>query len=105
MFIITKINRIKFASYIVPFLQVQPQFHPKRNQARQKLATLGHNRFKDLASDVYHELSRRYGGRINEERAFSDESIATKDIAAEKAATMMTAEKPLGGSEKYLAQV
>jgi hypothetical protein len=44
----------------VPFLPVKDEFHPKRNQARQKLATLPQNRFKDLASDVYYELERRY---------------------------------------------
>lgn len=44
----------------VPFLPLRPDFHPKRNQARQKLATLPKNRFKDLASDVYFELNRRY---------------------------------------------
>lgn len=43
-----------------PFLAVREDFHPKRNQARQKLATLPKNRFKDLASDVFHELRRRY---------------------------------------------
>ncbi len=43
-----------------PFLPVRQDFHPKRNQARQKLATLPKNRFKDLASDVYFELKRRY---------------------------------------------
>lgn len=43
-----------------PFLAVRPDFHPKRNQARQKLATLPLQRFKDLASDVYFELDRRY---------------------------------------------
>lgn len=36
------------------------EFHPKRNQARQKLATLPLQRFRDLASDVYFELERRY---------------------------------------------
>ncbi|KAI9276728.1 hypothetical protein BDA99DRAFT_531823 [Phascolomyces articulosus] len=45
---------------IVPFLAVREEFHPRRNQARQKLATLPSARFKDLASDVYHELTRRY---------------------------------------------
>ncbi len=45
---------------IAPFLPVRDDFHPKRNQARQKLATLPKNRFKDLASDVFHELRRRY---------------------------------------------
>lgn len=44
----------------IPFLPVRNDFHPKRNQARQKLATLPKNRFKDLASDVYYELKRRY---------------------------------------------
>ncbi|WVQ80325.1 hypothetical protein IAT38_002430 [Cryptococcus sp. DSM 104549] len=43
-----------------PFLPVREDFHPKRNQARQKLATLPKNRFKDLASDVFYELRRRY---------------------------------------------
>lgn len=42
------------------FLPLREDFHPRRNQARQKLATLPSTRFKDLASDVYHELKRRY---------------------------------------------
>lgn len=45
---------------VLPFLPVRDDFHPKRNQARQKLATLPKNRFKDLASDVFFELRRRY---------------------------------------------
>ena len=44
----------------VPFLPGREDFHPKRNQARQKLATLLTSRFEDLSSDVYFELSRRY---------------------------------------------
>ncbi|THH29548.1 hypothetical protein EUX98_g4654 [Antrodiella citrinella] len=44
----------------IPFLPVRDDFHPKRNQARQKLATLPTGRFKDLSSDVYYELARRY---------------------------------------------
>ena len=44
----------------VPFLPVRDEFHPKRNQARQKLATLPKTRFKDLSSDVFVELGRRY---------------------------------------------
>ncbi|KAG9038295.1 component of the polarisome [Tulasnella sp. JGI-2019a] len=44
----------------VPFLPVRDDFHPKRNQARQKLATLPKTRFKDLSSDVFFELGRRY---------------------------------------------
>lgn len=44
----------------VPFLPLRADFHPKRNQARQKLATLLTSRFEDLSSDVYFELARRY---------------------------------------------
>lgn len=44
----------------VPFLPVRDEFHPKRNQARQKLATLPSAKFEDLCSDVYYEIMRRY---------------------------------------------
>lgn len=55
-----ELSRRLLGSNAVPFLPVCDDFHPKRNQARQKLATLPKNRFKDLASDVYYELERRY---------------------------------------------
>ncbi|KAI0444898.1 hypothetical protein F4803DRAFT_219746 [Xylaria telfairii] len=42
-----------------PYLLPEPNFHPKRNQARQKLSTLGSPRFRDLATDVFCELERR----------------------------------------------
>jgi hypothetical protein len=45
---------------LAEYLPQRPDFHPKRNQARQKLATLPKIRFRDLASDVYFELERRY---------------------------------------------
>ncbi|KDQ56393.1 hypothetical protein JAAARDRAFT_59275 [Jaapia argillacea MUCL 33604] len=44
----------------VPFLPPRDDFHPKRNQARQKLSTLPAPRFQLLAGDVHSELSRRY---------------------------------------------
>ena len=47
-------------SRTTPYLQGRNDFHPKRNQARQKLATLPKNRFRDLASDVFFELERRF---------------------------------------------
>lgn len=50
--------------FLVPFLAVKEEFHPKRNQARQKLATLPVARFQDLASDVYYELTRRYANLV-----------------------------------------
>lgn len=52
-----------------PFLVPKDAFHPKRNQARQKLSTLPPARFRDLATDVFYELERRFprfaGGDIN----------------------------------------
>ncbi|KAI1638383.1 hypothetical protein F4809DRAFT_260944 [Biscogniauxia mediterranea] len=42
-----------------PYLLPEQTFHPKRNQARQKLSTLGSPRFRDLATDVFCELERR----------------------------------------------
>ncbi|KAH7391381.1 hypothetical protein BKA64DRAFT_710285 [Cadophora sp. MPI-SDFR-AT-0126] len=43
-----------------PYLLPKDTFHPKRNQARQKLSTLPPPRFRDLATDVYYELERRF---------------------------------------------
>ena len=43
---------------LVPFLLVREDFHPKRSQACQKLATLPMLHFKDLSGNVYHELVR-----------------------------------------------
>ncbi|KAG8932705.1 component of the polarisome [Tulasnella sp. 418] len=42
--------------------QVSPNevFHPKRNHARGRLATLPISRMRDLTADVVHELGRRY---------------------------------------------
>ncbi|KAG2411886.1 hypothetical protein HFD88_009442 [Aspergillus terreus] len=45
---------------VPPFLPPRDDFHEKRNQARQKLASLQHQRFRDLATDVYCELERRF---------------------------------------------
>lgn len=45
---------------VPPYLLPKDNFHPKRNQARQKLATLPLPRFRDLATDVFYELERRF---------------------------------------------
>lgn len=42
------------------FLLPKNNFHPKRNQARQKLSTLPLDRFRQLATDVFYELERRF---------------------------------------------
>ena len=41
------------------YLLPKDGFHPKRNQARQKLSTLPAPRFRALATDVFYELERR----------------------------------------------
>ncbi|KAJ5574277.1 Spa2 homology (SHD) of GIT [Penicillium hispanicum] len=45
---------------VPPFLPPRKDFHEKRNQARKKLASLQHQRFRDLATDVFFELERRF---------------------------------------------
>jgi len=47
-------------SDVPTFLLPKENFHPKRNQARQKLSTLPPARFRDLATDVFYELERRF---------------------------------------------
>lgn len=42
------------------FLLPKPNYHPKRNQARQKLSSLAGQKFNELAMDVYYELERRF---------------------------------------------
>ncbi|KAF1955033.1 hypothetical protein CC80DRAFT_110679 [Byssothecium circinans] len=42
------------------FLLPMKSFHPKRNQARQRLSTIPIERFRQLATDVYYELERRF---------------------------------------------
>jgi hypothetical protein len=43
-----------------PFLLVRTDFAPKRNQARQKMATLGEDKIKEFAFDLLHELEKRF---------------------------------------------
>ena len=45
---------------VPPYLPPRDDFHEKRNHARQKLAALHHVRFRDLATDVFCELERRF---------------------------------------------
>ena len=56
------------SSQALDHLMPKDNFHPKRNQARQKLSTLPPTRFRDLATDVFYELERRFpsfaGGEI-----------------------------------------
>ncbi|CAG7937283.1 unnamed protein product [Penicillium nalgiovense] len=45
---------------VPPYLPARNDFHEKRNHARQRLAALHHVRFRDLATDVFCELERRF---------------------------------------------
>lgn len=49
----------------VKFLPSENSYHPKRNQARQKLAALPTSRFKDLVNDVLYEISNRLNPQEN----------------------------------------
>ncbi|GAB7363264.1 hypothetical protein MBLNU230_g3546t1 [Neophaeotheca triangularis] len=52
-------DRLKRVREVPKYLLPRPNFHPKRNQARQKLSTLPIERFRQLATDVFYELERR----------------------------------------------
>ncbi|KAF2859412.1 hypothetical protein K470DRAFT_258895 [Piedraia hortae CBS 480.64] len=51
--------RTKRVPNVPPALPPKRDFHPKRNQARQRLASLPPPRFTQLAADVFYELERR----------------------------------------------
>jgi hypothetical protein len=51
-----------------PYLLPKDSFHPKRNTARRKLSTLPPPRFRDLATDAFNDIERRFP------------QFATKDI-------------------------
>jgi hypothetical protein len=46
-------------SLIPPFLMPDQRFHPKRNQARVRMASLVHDRWRALLTDLYAEIERR----------------------------------------------
>ncbi|KAJ3119808.1 hypothetical protein HK098_005127 [Nowakowskiella sp. JEL0407] len=58
--IFDEVRRRQCSSHTVPFLPINPDYHPKRNRSRQKLATLVVFRFKELVFDVYLEIERRF---------------------------------------------
>jgi hypothetical protein len=52
-------DRRRPGGVVPPSLPPRNIFHPKRNQARQKLSTLPPERFRQLATDVFFELGSR----------------------------------------------
>ncbi|KAA8575824.1 hypothetical protein EYC84_004915 [Monilinia fructicola] len=61
-----------------PHLLPKNTFHPKRNQARQKLSTLPPPRFRDLATDVFFELERRFPQFPAGERSRMGSPVSTR---------------------------
>ncbi|KAH9845698.1 Protein SPA2 [Teratosphaeria destructans] len=70
-------QRMQRVANVPPSLPPKRDFHPKRNQARQKLSTLPTDRFRQLATDVYYELERRIPRFAGSEmdRRISDASV------------------------------
>ncbi|TID14812.1 hypothetical protein CANINC_004483 [Pichia inconspicua] len=74
----------------IKFLPSENNYHPKRNQARQKLAALPNSRFKDLVNDVLHEI----GNRLSPQENFK---IPQKDV---NVPTVLPGELPAKGLSK-----
>lgn len=49
---------------LLEHLPVKNEYHPKRNQARQKLAVLHTTRFRELVLDVFFEIERRFPAAV-----------------------------------------
>jgi Spa2 homology domain (SHD) of GIT len=68
----------------VRLTQINNNYHPKRNQARQKLATLSSSRFKELVGDVYFEAVRRFPSLQQSEQISRQESTASSHSVQKK---------------------
>lgn len=44
----------------VPVPPLREDYHPKRNEARMKMAKLPKNAFQGISSDIHYELGRRF---------------------------------------------
>lgn len=72
------------------FLLPRNNFHPKRNQARQKLSTLAAKKFRELATDVLFELERRFPRFTGAER------LAARGGSSRPGTSMGMSPPPLG---------
>ncbi|CCU78135.1 SpaA/cell polarity protein [Blumeria hordei DH14] len=73
-------KRARNAGNLPPYLLPKDTFHPKRNQARQKLSTLPSPRFRDLATDVFYELERRLPKIANDINRAGSPAISVRGI-------------------------
>ncbi|KAJ2548206.1 component of the polarisome [Coemansia sp. RSA 1933] len=69
-----ELNRRRYEADALPFLRVRDHYHPKRNQARQKLATLSRAKFVDLVHDVDEGLKRRFPHKIDMAQGYGQQS-------------------------------
>lgn len=81
-----------------PYLLASDKFHPKRNQARQKLSSLGPPRFRDLATDVFCELERRFPRFIAGDIPRLSSPVSTR--APSRPGTAMSGFPPRGMSRR-----
>lgn len=105
-----ELQRRSLDSEVAPkHLEPQVGYHPKRNQARQKLAALPASRFKDLVNDVLFEIDNRLddgslvtkkrtdnpmGLHINIPEANSGESTILRETPLNNAFSPLEAETP-----------
>lgn len=80
------------------YLLAEDTFHPKRNQARQKLSSLGPPRFRDLATDVFCELERRFPRFVAGDIPRMTSPVSTR--APSRAGTPMGGYPPRGPSRR-----
>ncbi|KAK4084463.1 uncharacterized protein Triagg1_943 [Trichoderma aggressivum f. europaeum] len=76
------------------FLLPEKTFHPKRNQARQRLSSLGPPRFRDLAADVFHELERRFPHFVGNDIPRGGSSMSNRGGPMNRTGTPVSGEYP-----------
>ncbi|KKP02416.1 hypothetical protein THAR02_05482 [Trichoderma harzianum] len=76
------------------FLLPEKTFHPKRNQARQRLSSLGPPRFRDLAADVFHELERRFPQFVGNDIPRGGSSMSNRGGPMNRTGTPVNGEYP-----------
>lgn len=76
------------------FLLPEKTFHPKRNQARQRLSSLGPPRFRDLAADVFHELERRFPHFVGNDIPRGGSSMSNRGGPMNRTGTPVNGEYP-----------
>ncbi|ORY80455.1 hypothetical protein BCR37DRAFT_393814 [Protomyces lactucae-debilis] len=76
-----------------PALEPDAAYHPKRNQARERLSALTMTRFRDLAADVYHEIGRRFPD-VARQSTDTSQDARSRGSAGSQLPTSPIAEKP-----------